>query len=548
MGPCLSGSRGVAAPPGESASRPGDEEEEEDAGEIGEAGGKRRALGGSGELVGVALELGHFLHHVHEVLGAAHLLEHARVHGLVELLHDVVGVALHLLGHVGVAVLHEAGLAHFGDDALELLVAPEEHVDLHGVGPGAAGDAVESGGGLVEVDAAVELVVSHGVHHVHEASEAVAAVVVGAPGGDELRDAGDHGHDLVQGAELHDVLELLVHVSQSEDALGELLDEVVGLVLVAADGVLDLLDEAAHVPHAEEAGDEGAGVEGLEVVEVLAGSEEDDGRARRGDRRERATALGVAVQFGDDDRADLDGLVEGLGLVPDRLALRRVEHEDDLVGRYRLPDLLHLLEQRRLLPMPARGVDDDHLVLVLPELGDPLLGDLDGICLAERAVERTSQLGRVLPQLVVGPRAKRVRAHHAALPPFSLVVVREFRDRRRLPRALESHEHDNVALAFLHLVRLASRVQHPRQLIHERPLDRLAPIRPRCLLLQVRPRLDRRPQLAHDLHVHVRLQQGPRHLPEHPIDHLLAHHRHRLHLVQRRRQLRPQLPEHHLLL
>ena len=128
-----------------------------------------------------------------------------------------------------------------------------------------------------------------------------------------------------------------------------------------------------------------------------------------------AAALGVAVELRDDDGADVDGLVEAARLLVDGLALRRVQDEDDVVRLDGRADLLHLLEEGRLLLVAARRVHDDHLVLLGLELVDALLRDAHGVGLRVGPVEGAAQLRRVLAQLVVGARAERVRADHAAL-------------------------------------------------------------------------------------------------------------------------------------
>lgn len=126
------------------------------------------------------------------------------------------------------------------------------------------------------------------------------------------------------------------------------------------------------------------------------GSEEDDGRLCRRDRAERASALGVAVQLCDDDGADLDGLLEGLGLVVRRLADAAVHHKDDEVGVDGRGHLLELLEQRRVLLVPAARVDDDQVPPLLLEAQHALLRNHGRVGLAVGAVEGDGSLGRVL--------------------------------------------------------------------------------------------------------------------------------------------------------
>ena len=183
----------------------------------------------------------------------------------------------------------------------------------------------------------------------------------------------------------------------------------------------------------------------------------------------------MTVELRHDDATHVHGRVERVGLIVHGLPLRGVHDEYGVAGVHRGGYLLHLLEQALLLPVPSRRVDDDDLVAVLDEPVHSLLGDRHRVGLGVAPVERNPQLRRVLLQLVERPRAEGVGADHGGLPPPPLVVVGELGDRRRLARALESHEEDDVRLAPSHDVRLrrpvARRGEHRSELVHDGLLD-----------------------------------------------------------------------------
>ena len=80
-----------------------------------------------------------------------------------------------------------------------------------------------------------------------------------------------------EGSHLHNILKLLIHIPERKLSMFELLDQ---LLVVLESQVLDGLDEALDIAHAEQFGDERLGAERLQIVYVLAGTDEDDGRAR----------------------------------------------------------------------------------------------------------------------------------------------------------------------------------------------------------------------------------------------------------------------------
>ena len=107
-------------------------------------------------------------------------------------------------------------------------------------------------------------------------------------------------------AHLLDLLHLVEEVVEGELPLEQLGGGLLGLVLL--EDLLGLLDEGEHVAHAEDAPGQAIGVEQVEVVELLAGGGEGDGPAHDLLDRERGTAAGVAVELGEDDAVELEGL------------------------------------------------------------------------------------------------------------------------------------------------------------------------------------------------------------------------------------------------
>ena len=170
--------------------------------------------------------------------------------------------------------------------------------------------------------------------------------------------------DLADGAHLHDVLELLVHVAQRELAVLEALDE---LLVVLELQLLHLVHEALDVAEAEQLLHERLHAERLEVVQVLARADKDDRTVGGRDGRERAAAARVAVQLGHDHGAHVHLLLKRARLRLARLPDRRVHHVHDLVGSHRALQREHLLEQRRLLLVAPGHVHDDQLEALLFE-------------------------------------------------------------------------------------------------------------------------------------------------------------------------------------
>ena len=94
---------------------------------------------------------------------------------------------------------------------------------------------------------------------------------------------------------------------------------------------LDLLDERQHVAHAEDAARHAIGVERLELVELLAGTREEDRLADDFLHRQRRATARVAVDLGEDHAVETDRVVERLGDVHRFLTGHRVDDEQRVV-------------------------------------------------------------------------------------------------------------------------------------------------------------------------------------------------------------------------
>ena len=101
----------------------------------------------------------------------------------------------------------------------------------------------------------------------------------------------------------------------------------------------------------------------------------------------------MPVKLGDDDGADLNGLVEGEGLVVARLTDRAVHHEDGGVRFHSGRHLLHLFEKSCLLFMPTRGINYDDLKFLLFEEVHALLSNLNWVRLFLVTEKGTLNLG-----------------------------------------------------------------------------------------------------------------------------------------------------------
>ena len=222
------------------------------------------------------------------------------------------------------------------------------------------------------------------------------------------------------------------------------------------------------------------------------------------------STLSMSIKFRDNDRADLNSLIERHSLIEASLSNAAVHHENSSIRLRGSLDLLHLIEQSRLLLMSARRVNYDDLEFLLLEKVDALLCYLHWVGLLLVTEERALDLGRIHLKLLERTGSERVRAYHAYSPALLHVVVGELGAGGGLARALQPHEHHHVGLTLLKLVGLVfGRLQHVGELLHDGALNQFSYIgeaisRSVETHLKGDLGLDRLPQLHHVLDVHIR--------------------------------------------
>src|SRR5439155_17305529 len=200
--------------------------------------------------------------------------------------------------------------------------------------------------------------------------------------------------------------------------------------------------------------DELVGVERDEVVDRLAEADQLDRYAQVGLDRERDAALGGAVELGQHDATDLDGLGELLGLYEAVLPGRRIEDEQhlgDLAGRLvgHAADLAQLLHEVDLRVQPAGGVGQHQVV---PASRGPFDGvEHDRARVAARGAAHDLGAGARGPGLELLGRggAKGVRRRHQHVATLRCLLPADLADGRRLADAVDADEQPHVRRAGL---------------------------------------------------------------------------------------------------
>ncbi len=316
--------------------------------------------------------------------------------------------------------------------AQEFLHLPRRH-------SGPAGDSLDPGG--LHNPGICHLRVRHGVHDDLESPQSrlrtFHILVLHF-----ARHPRNQGCEPFHGPHVREHVNLIVHLVERELAREDLLRQL--LRLLGINGLLCFLEEGGEIPHAKQARDESRGLKFLEIVELLAHSDEENWRLHLGDRTQGAAALRGAVQLRDNDTCDGHRVVEGFCLGTRLLANGRVDDEKTLVRGESLRDPLDLPDEIRLQGVAPRRVHD-HDIHRGQRL-EPGLHDARRILRLRIPIERGVDAVRDLTELIVGGRPMDVRGDEAHGEPLLLEVLAQFPRSRRLALAVQSDKQEALLM------------------------------------------------------------------------------------------------------
>ncbi len=216
-------------------------------------------------------------------------------------------------------------------------------------------------------------------------------------------------------------------------------------LLVFFEGRLDLLDEREHVAHAEDAARHPVGMERLELVELLAGTGEENRLADDFFHRQRGTAARVAVDLGEDHAVETDRVVERLGDVHRFLTGHRVDDEQRVLRFDGRVDRVQLVHQIGVDLQTTGGVDDHEVATEPLRFLDCTARNADRI--GRLAVERNVDTPGEHAQLLDGGRALQVGTDEQRLQALRFQQARQLPGRGRLSGTLQTGQQQRPSAA-----------------------------------------------------------------------------------------------------
>ena len=257
-------------------------------------------------------------------------------------------------------------------------------------------------------------------------------------------------------------------------------------------------------------------MEGLEVVKLLAGRGKGDRLADDLLDGQRRTTAGIAVELGQDDTVEFEGVVERLRGVDGVLTGHRVDDEEGVIGLDLARDLADLLHQRLVDRQTAGGVDDDDVAAGAFGLRDRLRGDVDGI--GRFRENRHTDLAGEGAELFDRRGSLQVGAHEQGVAPLLLEPLGELAGVGGLTCTLQTrHEHDGGRFRGVgDLHRLAT--EAGGQLLENDLDDLLSRIEGVRQLLPHRPLANATDEVLGDVEVDVGFQQGEADLAQDIVD------------------------------
>ena len=147
---------------------------------------------------------------------------------------------------------------------------------------------------------------------------------------------------------------------------------------------MGFLDQRKDVSHAQDSRSHALGMEDLEALDLLGDADELDRHAGHMPHRKRGAAARVAVELGDNDAGQRQGIPKCAGSVDGVLALHGIHHEQRLDRPYRGVQVADLAHHRLVDGETPGRIDDDHVMVMAPRPIECRRRDGDGLLLRAR--------------------------------------------------------------------------------------------------------------------------------------------------------------------
>ncbi len=326
--------------------------------------------------------------------------------------------------------------AHHLAHLAELL---EQVVHFFQRGAGAAGDAFAAGAAYDF--RATSLVLGHAEH---DRLGALHFFAIKGVRGQLFFDFAKTGEQTKQAFERTHVLDhfhLIEEIGEVELALGHALGAAHGIGLV--DLIGHLLNHADDVAHAENAVRHAGGVKFTELIEFFPFADVFDRLASDGAHGEGGTATGIAIELGEDDAGEADGVIEVGGHGNGLLAGGGVGDEKGFFRCEKGVQFFELGDEVVVELLATSGVEDDDAVVLGLCPSQRVLGDFDEVGLGGgRGVAGDFRLFCQKCELFDGGGAVEVDRDQHGAATFFFQAIGEFRRGGGFTSAIQSAKQD----------------------------------------------------------------------------------------------------------
>ena len=199
------------------------------------------------------------------------------------------------------------------------------------------------------------------------------------------------------------LLQLIAEVLQIEAlALFELGDQLIRFALVEL--TFGFFYQRENVAHPQDTGGNTLRVERLQRFDLLAHTEELDRFTGDMTHRQRRTATGITISFGQDDTGQRQRIVKGLGSIGCILTGHGIDHKQRLDRIDRGMQLFDLCHHRFINMKTTSGVDNNHIFMLQARILNRIAGNINRLLISRGWEEGGTHFTSKCFQLLDGGR------------------------------------------------------------------------------------------------------------------------------------------------
>lgn len=223
--------------------------------------------------------------------------------------------------------------------------------------------------------------------------------------------------------------------------------------------IFHFFNQLLNVSFSQKSFNKGSSIKSFKILKVLSITYENNGRFSGSNCRQCTSTFGMSIHFCNYYTTHINCLFESFSLGKALLTYRTIHHKNNIIRLNRFLDLFHFIKELSFLFVSTRSIDNNDFHPLFFKLVHTFFSYEDRISFDVATIERHSNFGSILLQLIKSTSSESISANKTNFPSFFLIIIGNFCAGGCFSTTLKSDKHNDIAFSPFWLIGLFSSIQ-----------------------------------------------------------------------------------------